>query len=76
MEVVGVDDFSHGAANVPFLGDARLIKGALTNATFLAGVFSRYKFDVVYHLPYQPGLAAEAMPSATVYSQDLVRRPP
>ena len=103
MEVVGVDDFTHGApslcavvsmtlaacarlsavcatmhagaANVPFLGDARLINGALTNATFLSGVFAKFDFDVVYHLPYQPGLAAAALPPASVYGQDLVRSP-
>jgi hypothetical protein len=72
MDVVGLEDFEQGAANVPFLGDARLIKGDLLNSTFLRGLFSKYKFDVVYHLSDQPGDAAMVVPATALYTSNLV----
>lgn len=72
MEVVGLEDFEQGAANVPFLGDARLIKGDLLNGTFLRGVFEKFKFDVVYHLSDQPGVSARIVPATTLYTTNLV----
>jgi hypothetical protein len=72
MEVVGVDDFRHGASNVPFLGDARVLNGALTNITFLRGVFAKFKFDAVYLLPDPPGVFVANRRSSAIYATDLV----
>jgi GDP-D-mannose dehydratase len=73
MDVVGIDDFQQGASNVPFLGDARLVKGDLTNATFLHNVFNKFRFDVVYHLPDQPSVTTGFEPSSQLYTSTLVR---
>jgi hypothetical protein len=73
MEVVGVDDFQHGTSNIPFLGDARVLNGALTNITFLRSVFAKFNFDTVYLLPDPPGVFVANRRSSAIYATDLVR---
>jgi hypothetical protein len=74
MDVVGVDDFAQGASNVPYLGDARLVNGALTNSTFLENLFSKVgQGVVVYHLLDPSGVAAALGPPSHVYTSNLVR---
>lgn len=76
MDVVAADDFGRGALRVATLGDARLVHGDATNATFLAHLFQRFAVDVVYHLPDPPSAAAALGPAADVYTSTLARPRP
>ena len=72
MDVVAVDDFKSGAANVPFLGDARIITADTLNTTMLRALFEKHRVDVVYHLTDQPGDRTGEAPAASVYLPNLV----
>jgi len=48
-EVIAVDDLSGGFEDhVP--GDVRFINGSVTDEKFVSDLFSKYRFDYVYHL--------------------------
>lgn len=49
VRVVALDDLSGGfRSNLP--PDTELVEGSVTDATLLAELFDRYRFDYVYHL--------------------------
>jgi UDP-glucose 4-epimerase len=73
MEVIGLDDFVYGAGNVPLLSDIRIMKGDLTNATFLSTLFAKHQFDIVFHLTDTPSSALSHHIPHHVYEANLVR---
>lgn len=75
MDVVGMDRLGRGQNNLQFTGDIRIVTGDLTNATLVAALFQKYKFDVVYHADSYAADDAMADPVAP-YSSSLVRCTP
>ena len=73
MEVVGLDDYSSGTTNVPFLSDIRIVKGDLSNSTFLAGLFAKHHFDIVYHTSQLGGSSLSHHQPSRIYETNLVR---
>eukprot|EP00892_Ulva_mutabilis_P005244 jgi/Ulvmu1/3091/UM015_0131.1 len=71
-EVIGLDDFSQGAGNVPFLSDIRIFKGDLANSTFLAGIFAKHSFDVIFHASELAGSAISHHFPSRMYEVNLV----
>lgn len=72
MEVVGLDDYSSGTTNVPYLSDVRIVKGDLSNSTFLTGLFAKHKFDIVYHVSQVGGSALSHHYPSKIYETNLV----
>jgi UDP-glucose 4-epimerase len=75
MDVVGLDDYSTGTGNIPFLSqaDVRLVNGDINNATFLSGLFAKHDFDIVYHTAQVGGSALSNHYPSKVYEYNLVR---
>lgn len=71
-EVIGLDDFSQGAGNVPFLSDIRILKGDIANSTFLAGIFAKHSFDVIFHASELAGSAISHHFPSRIYEANLV----
>jgi UDP-glucose 4-epimerase len=72
MDVVGLDDYSGGTTNVPLLSDIRIVKGDLTNSTFLAGLFAKHQFDIVYHTSQLAGSDLSHHYPSKIYTTNLV----
>ena len=73
MEVVGLDDYSSGTTNVPFLSDIRIVKGDLSNSTFLSALFAKHHFDIVYHTSQAGGSSLSHHQPSRIYETNLVR---
>lgn len=71
-EVIGLDDFSQGAGNVPFLSDIRILKGDLSNSTFLAAIFAKHRFDVIFHASDVSGGSISHHFPSRVYEANVV----
>lgn len=71
-EVIGLDDFSQGAGNVPFLSDIRILKGDLSNSTFLASIFAKHSFDVIFHASEVSGSSISHHFPSRMYEANVV----
>lgn len=71
-EVIGLDDFSQGAGNVPFLSDIRILKGDLSNSTYLAAIFAKHSFDVIFHASEISGASISQHFPSRVYEANVV----
>ena len=73
LEVIGLDDFSQGAGNVPFLSDIRILKGDLSNSTFLAAIFAKHSFDIIFHASEMSGGSISHHFPSRMYEENIVR---